>query len=359
VLDTPALKLITPGSGASGESPTIACGSASCLVSYLDRGYPNDQTPDLRGVRLGFDGQVLDTVPLTLVARPGWQGNPRLAWHGSSYLLVYTDNDRDSWNPDLYGALIAADGAVTKAPFLISEGDGDRPRLALTWTGTHFLAAWDTFAMQHSRADVRGARVTEAGVVVDLPAQSLVSTHYADRQPGLASLGGGTAALAYWRFDDAAGLGSERVKVRLFDNSPVSDAGAPGLDASGDTMPALSPDAGVDAAADLASDAAPIADTAIVIDQASDLLAPPADAGAAEIAGPTLDTSAPDAGPSPLATDASAGPDVGAAGAVKTKSSGCSCTTAGNRSPEGGARILMTALLAPALAVSLRRRRRR
>jgi hypothetical protein len=358
VLDTPSLKLISPGSAQSGDSPAITCGSASCLVAWLDRGFPNGQAPDLRGVRLGFDGQVLDTVPLTLVARPGWQGNPRLAWHGSSYLLVYTDADRDSWNPDVYGASIGVDGVVTKAPFLIAEGNGNRPQLAVTWTGTHFLAAWDTNSTQNARSDLHGARVTEAGAVVDLPAQSLVTTRYAVRRPGLASLGGGTAALTYWGFDDAAGLGSERVKVRLFDNSPASDAGAPGPDASPDTTTALSPDAGVDAAPDLAQDAAPIADAALMTDLASDSPAPPIDAGARDTAGPIvdvrpLDTSAPDAEPSPVAADAGAGE------AAKTKSAGCSCTAAGDRPPEGKGGMLMTALLTSGLAATLRRPRRR
>jgi MYXO-CTERM domain-containing protein len=151
------------------------------------------------------------------------------------------------------------------------------------------------------------------------------------------------------------------VKVRLFDNSPGSDAGAPGPDASRDTAPALPPDAGVDAAPDLAPDAAPIADTALTLDQApdlaSDLPAPLADAGSGDLAGPIVDvlpdTSAPDAGSSPMA------PDAGAGEAVKSKSSGCSCTAAGDRPPEGEAGILMTALLASGLAASLRRRRRR
>ena len=110
---------------------------------------------------------TLDDPPFTVA--PSFEGHPALAFDGTSYLAVWTD--RRSGNYDIRGARIAEDGTVLDpGSFLITSGASDEGLPRVAFDGTNFLVVWAdpaTDALASINADVRGARVTPQGAVLD------------------------------------------------------------------------------------------------------------------------------------------------------------------------------------------------
>jgi hypothetical protein len=76
-------------SAISGQATIATNGSASLVVFPMngDAGLG----ADLFGVRVSASGSVLDQQPQLLVARPGNQSSPSIAWSGTEYLLAWIE----------------------------------------------------------------------------------------------------------------------------------------------------------------------------------------------------------------------------------------------------------------------------
>ena len=124
---------------------------------------------------LGLDTPVADTsrsvVSLTpraaLAPTPGDQFSPAVASNGSEFLVVWEDRRNGIDETDIYASRVAADGTTLDPDGIaIATADG------LEWTpevasdGTNFLVVW-TDGVQVNRGDVRAARVTPQGEVLD------------------------------------------------------------------------------------------------------------------------------------------------------------------------------------------------
>ena len=108
------------------------------------------------------------TPRAVLAPTPGDQFSPAVASNGSEFLVVWEDRRNGGIDEtDIYASRVAADGTTLDPDGIaIATADG------LEWTpevasdGTNFLVVW-TDGVQGNRGDVRAARVTPQGEVLD------------------------------------------------------------------------------------------------------------------------------------------------------------------------------------------------
>lgn len=142
------------------------------------------QTVDLVGTRITSGGEVLEDAAMPLRIEATWADswNPAVAWTGHSYLVTWSE------------------------PFVDDCADP----LAYACTTPR-------------RADLRAARVSRGGLIVDLPSMVVSAFDDDEGAPSVTSRADGTALIVYQRLDLAPGLGSNRVRVRLVTGDDTAD----------------------------------------------------------------------------------------------------------------------------------------
>jgi len=117
------------------EEPDLAAGSSSYLGVWTDKRTAIAQFQgldqsglDVYAARFDFSGNVIDTVPMVLTMDPGAQEDPKVAWNGQNWLVVW---EHETKAPDgvgspvkIYGCRVAPDGTVLDAPFEIYKAPG-------------------------------------------------------------------------------------------------------------------------------------------------------------------------------------------------------------------------------------------
>jgi large repetitive protein len=143
--------------------PAVAFDGTNFLVVWET--YPNDGSSDIYGARVAPSGEVLDTAGIAISTADWYQVFAAVAFDGTNYLVVWENSTDDSCN--VRGARVSPAGVVLDtAGIRISAGAGFQACPALSFDGTDFLVAWmDT--RNDSAYDVYGARVTPAGVLLD------------------------------------------------------------------------------------------------------------------------------------------------------------------------------------------------
>ena len=191
-LDPDGIAITTAPSGQM--FPDVASGSGDAMVVWRDY---RDGNHDIYGARVNPAGAVLDAGGITISTHSAKQEQPTVAFGAGSYLVAWRD-DRIDFIGDIYGArvspagvnldpngLVLASGAtLARSPAVASAGDG-------------WLVAWDEGERIGSVVeDIRGARVTEAGDVLDPGGVLLSRGDRAERAH--ASVWNGTSYLVVW-----------------------------------------------------------------------------------------------------------------------------------------------------------------
>jgi hypothetical protein len=223
VLDAGAAALVVVRSTSNYQAPAIGQ-----TTGYFDVFWSASQIPDVDLVHVRFDGQGVqrDEVPLVVSAAPFaqlapsatgmgansfvvWQdargadrdifaarvdtvtgvpldpdgiqvtmGNgeqivPKVASAGTSALVVWQDRRAGSF--DILGAVISDTGAVTQTDISIcaAAGDQTRPNVAYDAANDVYLVVWTD--PQDGTLDIRGARVSPAGAVLDAGCGSVIA----------------------------------------------------------------------------------------------------------------------------------------------------------------------------------------
>jgi hypothetical protein len=266
-----------PISTATGPqtSPAIAFGGGQYLVTW-DDGRTNTTNPDIYAARVSPAGTVLDPNGIAISTATGSQRIPAVAYGSGQFLVVYQNGIQTSG--DIFGQLVDATGALVGSSIPISATGASEADPAVTSDGTNFFVAWDT------GTDVRGARVTGAGVVsdqqgIDICITTSIQTNpavawdgmnfwtvwedwrntvtnpfvnvYAGRvspagalldgtgfvvsndppselAPAIASVGGGSGVVAFHRFDKQQPFGAVRIRARLFGGPGSTGTGGAG-----------------------------------------------------------------------------------------------------------------------------------
>ncbi len=158
VLDTLGIVISTQ---LAQYNPAVAFDGSNYFVVWT-----GSTEPGINGARVSPDGQVLDTLSFVL-----WNGRcdveePAIAFDGTNYFVVCTDW-REARDPEIYGARVSPSGVVLDPEGIrISDATGNPWDPSVAFDGSNFLVVWCDWRSGDS-ADIYGARVTPAGVVLD------------------------------------------------------------------------------------------------------------------------------------------------------------------------------------------------
>ena len=156
--------LYTRLSGRSGWPPTVASDGTNWFVVAAFEDFGGNS--NVQGIRVAPNGTLLDSQAIRLAYIPNGLDVPAVAFGTTSYLAVWQDF-RSGSTYDIYGALVSTDGTVIDSAIPISTAANSQYAPSVAFDGTNWLVAWQ---------DRRGggdeyfycARVSQSGAVLDL-----------------------------------------------------------------------------------------------------------------------------------------------------------------------------------------------
>jgi hypothetical protein len=167
----------------------VAFDGANFLAVWEDVG--DSSAGDIQGARVSPAGMVLDPGGFHVSASPERQLHPAIAFQSPNFLVVW-----DDWRDGIRGTRVTPAGVVLDPDGIIiattSDGIAD-PDVASD--GTNFLVAW-VDGRTGDDYDIYGARVSEAGVVLDPDGIRISLDEESQQSPAVAF--DGTNYLVVW-----------------------------------------------------------------------------------------------------------------------------------------------------------------
>jgi hypothetical protein len=218
LLDTSALCISTNPIG-NGNAAAVFNGE-NTFVAWND--WRSDLYPVIYCARVSpFEGLV-DTNGILVSTSANEEVSPTAAFDGNNYLVAWEDHRQGPSNFDIFATRVSQSGAILDArSFPISEAESSQSYPRLAFGGSDYLAVWEDG--RNGNPDVYGARVTPAGVVLDTAGIAISAGEYGQCQPAVAA--GNAQFLVAW----AASLGHDRCEVRCARLTPAGQV----LDSAG------------------------------------------------------------------------------------------------------------------------------
>ena len=146
--------------------PAVAWNGSEYLVVWMDERNHSSRLRDIFGQRVSADGSPIESD--FLISGPAAVANdedPAVAWNGTEYLVVWSDQRTPSRGADVYGRRVSAAGVPQAADFLISGAGATATDQdpAVAWNGTEYLVVWSDQRTPSRGADIYGRRVSAAG----------------------------------------------------------------------------------------------------------------------------------------------------------------------------------------------------
>lgn len=170
------------------ERPDLACGSAQCLVVYEAplreepfSGFPSNRF--VLGTRLTRSRGALDSPALELSKAAPAQHFPAVAWGDGSFLVVWQEF-RDDEGPTIVAARIRPDGRVLDRRGIALPSAPGSSHPAVGFDGRQFLVVWQE--PHPGGEDIRGARVSTSGRVLDRASLPISTARVRQRLPSVA-----------------------------------------------------------------------------------------------------------------------------------------------------------------------------
>lgn len=180
---------ISTAKGAQQDA-AVASNGSDFLVTWADK---RGSDFDIFATRISAGGAVLEPSGLALDTAFLDQTHPHVVSDGTDYLVTWNHGN----NVDINGVRVTAAGQLPD-PFgvVVADGTPDQENANVIWDGSQYVAAW------HENTHYVLSRLTKAGVRVDVPAISVV-TSTDSLVPGLVTTPAGY--LVAWRgFTDIA-----------------------------------------------------------------------------------------------------------------------------------------------------------
>jgi hypothetical protein len=113
-------------------------------------------------------GLVLDPTGIAITTTAYWLNCPAVAFGGTNSLVVWEDGRNSPDSADIYGARVSQAGIVLdSAGIAISTAAHYQLSPAVVSDGTNSLVAWQDERSDPDTSDIYGARVTAGGAVLD------------------------------------------------------------------------------------------------------------------------------------------------------------------------------------------------
>ena len=157
---------------AAGEQrhASSAAGNGQSLVVYEDHraalgdtvAYSSSGVAMLEAVRLDFNGAPMDSTPITIRKGTNAPRDPRVAWNGSNYLVVWDELVRHTFQSDraVFAARVSPAGQLLDDPpiLLVDASYVDESYPVVASDGTNWAVAW---------SDLVGGSDAIRGCIVD------------------------------------------------------------------------------------------------------------------------------------------------------------------------------------------------
>jgi VCBS repeat-containing protein len=209
-------------------NPAIARGDDILLAVWADHrsmpsgtGYFYETASDVYGMRLDGDGNLLDPVPFVITQAQATQENPKLAWNGSHWLVVfesYTVSAGGYYQTSLAGVRVASNGVVADSlPIPIHNFSPAGGAWAIASDGDGWVVVSET---SDSNSSLKVVRITSTGVV-EQPPKLLVPSSYFLRFNLRLAYAGGVFLFTWMEFEDTFALRFDS-ELNILDANPFS-----------------------------------------------------------------------------------------------------------------------------------------
>lgn len=133
-------------------------------------------------------GEVSGLIPIAISMWYG-KGDPSVSFNpiSNQFLVVYTDYRNYEINPlnfDIYGQLVNSDGTLSGSEIPIATGSIRQDIPSVAFGGNNYIAVWGEYS--HKDADIYGARISPAGVVLDPTGIAVAATRRWENLPSIA-----------------------------------------------------------------------------------------------------------------------------------------------------------------------------
>lgn len=187
-----SLGILLSSSVNNQDSPAESFNSSLFFVVW-ESWDPDYEVSNVYGIRIGPDGAILDSAGFRICTAPGNPYEPAVGSDGADFLAVWVDGR--GGRQALYGARVTGAGTLLDSSGIpISSGADRYANPAVAFDGVNYLVVWE--AAHGDSDDIRGARVTRSGNVLDttaLPISLALNRQYA---PAVAF--GDTTCLVVW-----------------------------------------------------------------------------------------------------------------------------------------------------------------
>ncbi len=206
--------VVTPGDLTNGPAagtqfePQIARGAGGYLAVWTDYrtvlsnityvgnygGFGQGSLSDIYAARFDAAGHVIDTTPIVVAQASAYQNHPQVVWDGQNWLVAWlSQREDDYYSYEIRAARVSANGTVLdQTPLVIRSSTTNAsvwPR-TLIHDGVNWIVVWHDYPAGVSAISVYAARVTPAGVVLDVNGKEIYRhTSYFLDEPDLAFAG--------------------------------------------------------------------------------------------------------------------------------------------------------------------------
>ncbi len=235
---TPGGQVLDPSSiqissgGVEQRQPSVAFDGSNFFVVWRDFRRMETSTSGIFGSRVTQSGQVLDPSGLMIADTGRHKGCPSIAFGDTNYLVVWQEV-RSSW--DIYGSRVTRNGGVLDRNGIpISTATNHQMYPAIAFDGTNYLAVWQD-SRNSNFSDIYGARVTQAGTVLDTNGNAISTAIYNQNLPTVTF--DGTNYLVVWENESNNSYDIYGAKVNIDGN--VIDSFAISVQPGGQYAPTL------------------------------------------------------------------------------------------------------------------------
>ncbi len=190
--------------------PSIAFDGTNYLVVWGEVSCGGCQPgADIAGARVSVGGEVLDTSGIAISRAAGFQVLPSVAFDGTNYLVAWENCRTEDFSYDIRGARVSVAGEVLDTSGIaISTSASYQAYPSIAFDGANYLVVWGDYR-SGTGYDINGARVTVAGAVLDPVGMPV--TVVANNQLSPAVAFDGINYLVVWEDDRNGGFGSSDI----------------------------------------------------------------------------------------------------------------------------------------------------
>lgn len=181
LIDTGIVHVPAPG---DQSVPSLAFDGSNYFLVWEDGRYGSGSI-NIYGARVNQQGVLLDSGGIAISVAVGDQRCPAIAFDGTNYCVVWQD-DRNG-TTDIYAIRIDHSGFIIDSTEIMVSSSGQALiSPAIAFDGVNYLVVWETESFYGQQNDIHGARINQAGIVLDTIPITISAELNAQKSPSIA-----------------------------------------------------------------------------------------------------------------------------------------------------------------------------